>query len=1023
MKTILLFFTLIGYAGLLKAQEISQADIDNWVKQADEALNSKSYNTAFNLFEKAADAGDAYAIYRIGWMYYKGDGITKNYERAAEWYQKAVEAGNAKAMNGLGHLYTNGFGVEQDYERALQLFKQAVAFGNDIALYNIALFYESGWGITKDLQKAVSYYRMAAEKDDADAMNKMASFYRDGKGVEKDLKQAEDWYQKAADKGNADAIYQLAVFYQNGAGVKKDTEKARALYQQASDKGHSGAKKALDSMNIIAEQKQQTPGGLLFSAEGHINGYNSNVRFITYSQNGKYMATASDDFTAIIWDAASGKMLRSLHTGSQVRYAVFSPDGKAVATASLRNAIIVWDRATGKRLLEITTASQPETVSFSPDSKRIVTQTWHNHPEVWDIASQKLLFQLKGHTKSVSQAVYSHDGKYIATVSVDQNTIIWDAHSGERLHTIRGAEEPPEGYTNNSLATVSPGFSPDGKKLAFGSGYLAKICDVTNGNILQVLQGDGFIHSVAFSPDGKTVVTGGRNVKVWNVNSGKLVRTLLLEKPNGVLISPDGKMIAGYTDDFIVLWDAASGTQLRKIKVDGGYMKDVFSLAFSPDAATISAGTDTGGQLWNTHSGKKIRNLGGRERKINALFIPGSNTLALSAERQTKIFDAATDKLLFSLKGDFHAFSPDGKTLATVIDSTAYLWDAASGSLRHTLAGHWGNIEMITFGPRNKTVSVSPVRGKNELWDIATGQLLTTIQSYPDYETNSFAFSPDGKQVITTGDGFFSAEVRDAKTGEGVFSLKSDYNVDMGFGNYTPDGKSIITGTISFGQIIKWDAKTGERISVIHKNQEGQDYTKFGSFNDYSPDGKKMVINFTLDKKNSSGNEKKINKVFDIQTGKPLFTLEGESNSVDFSPDGKYLFGFDGREKTAKIWDAATGRLLHTLRGHQYSINHIACSPDSKYIMTAALNGSLILWDAATGKKILKQFIYDNFERVTVANNGLFDATAGAKNKVYAVRDPGIAGCEQLIREGYEEPNLWSKIMKGEKLRELVRKK
>src|SRR5690606_18276539 len=167
-------------------------------------------------------------------------------------------------------------------------------------------------------------------------------------------------------------------------------------------------------------------------------------------------------------------------------------------------------------------------------------------------------------------------------------------------------------------------------------------------------------------------------------------------------ISPNGKMIAGYNDDFIVLWDAATGRQLHKIKVEGGYPKNVFLLAFSPDAATVSAATDIGSQLWNVRTGKKIRNLGGKARTVEAKFIPGSNALVLSAEGQTKIFDLATDKLLFSLKGDFYGFSPDGKTLATVIDSTAYLWDGATGSLRHTLAGHWGNIKMVTFGPQNK---------------------------------------------------------------------------------------------------------------------------------------------------------------------------------------------------------------------------------------------------------------------------------------------------------------------------------
>lgn len=969
MKTLLLFLTLISCAGL-KAQKVSQEALDNWLQKADEALKSKNYTSAFNWFELAADAGDSYAVYRVGWLYSKGNGVTKNYERAAEYYQKAVDKGNVSAMNGLGYLYTNGLGVEKNYEKALQLFNQAVALGNDIALYNIALFYESGWGVTKDMQKAISYYRMAAEKEDADAMNKIASFYREGTGVEKDLTLAATWYQKAVDKGNTDAMFTLAGLYQNGTGIKKDTEKARALYQQATDKGHSGAKKALTAMNSMAEQKQQTPGGLLFSADGHINGYNSNVRFINYSRDGKYIVTASDDFTAKIWDIASGKMLRSLNTGSEVWYAVFSPDGKTVATASLDKAIIVWDRLTGERLLDITTPSQPLTVSFSTDGKRIVTQTWKNHPEVWDIAAHKLLFTLKGHTKLITGAVYSADGKYIATVSVDKNTILWDANTGERLHTMSGAEKPPKGYTDDALETVSPCFNPDGKKIAFGSGYLIKICNISNGETLQELQNDDFIHSVAFSPDGKTVIAGSKkNVKVWNVKTGSQLKTLEIEKPRGVLISPDGKMIAGFTDDFILLWDAASGRQLHKIAMEGGYYKTTFAIAFSPDGAKVAAATKQGAYILNTANGKKIRNLGSKARKVDAKFIPRSNALVLSADGQTKIFDAATDKLLFSITGHLSGCSPDGKTLATVSDSTAYLWDAATGSLRQKLAGHWGHIKMVTFGPRNKTVATSPARGRTEIWDLSTGELVSTIHTYDDYETMHFAFSPDGKRVITTGEGFFSAQVWDAKTGEGIYTLKSDYNIDMAIGYYIADGKSIITVNV-FGQTIEWDAKTGERKSVIREAGKKEDSPKYGDFHDNSP-------------------------------------------------DGKLVFGYNYGKKIAKIWNAATGQLLHTLRGHQYTISHIACSPDSKYIITTALNGSLILWDAATGKKILKQFIYDDFERVTVANNGLFDATAGAKNNVYAVRDSGIAMYEQIKKEGYEEPNLWSKIMKGEKLREL----
>src|SRR5690606_23699055 len=101
------------------------SDIDNWAKQADEALKSKSYTAAFNLVESAANAVDGYALYSIGWLYYTGNGITKNYEKSTAWYQKAVDAGNANAMYNLAGLYQNGTRVEKNTEKARTLYQQA----------------------------------------------------------------------------------------------------------------------------------------------------------------------------------------------------------------------------------------------------------------------------------------------------------------------------------------------------------------------------------------------------------------------------------------------------------------------------------------------------------------------------------------------------------------------------------------------------------------------------------------------------------------------------------------------------------------------------------------------------------------------------------------------------------------------------------------------------------------------------------------------------------------------------------
>ncbi len=176
---------------------------------------------------KAAEQGDASAMYMLGMMYASGQGVPQDYKKAALWYYKASERGNALAQYRLGVMYANGDGVTQSYEDAVAWYRKAAEQGNAMAQFNLGAKYASGQGVPQDYKEAASWYSKAAEQGLANAQNNLGVLYFNGQGVPRNMMLAYKWVSLADAAGDWMAANNKKVAEANM--TPKQIEEAQSL--------------------------------------------------------------------------------------------------------------------------------------------------------------------------------------------------------------------------------------------------------------------------------------------------------------------------------------------------------------------------------------------------------------------------------------------------------------------------------------------------------------------------------------------------------------------------------------------------------------------------------------------------------------------------------------------------------------------------------------------------------------------------------------------------------------------------
>jgi WD40 repeat protein len=544
-----------------------------------------------------------------------------------------------------------------------------------------------------------------------------------------------------------------------------DLEKGQVLHSFLTDAtGMNGATLTPDGQLLVAAYGDKTlkvwnlaNDQRVHTLEGHTEAVNAAV----VTPDGRCIISASNDGTVRVWDMASAQLLRTLkgHAAS-VNALALTPDGQSVISASNDKTLKVWDFAGGREQRTLTGHTASVTaVAVTPDGGQAVSVSEDMTMRVWDLLNDRELLACGDRKSRLYAVAVTSDGVLALSgagaISGGWNTVkVWDIKTGELRHTFRGHTQQV-----NAIAV-----SPD-RQFAISASWdtYLRVWDLASIDQRPdtPLPEDFWVNGSTAMPDGQHFISASRQtLKVWGTESSTELHTLakLPDQPEiflrSVAFTPDGRfVITGSSDGKLRIWDVESGGEPRTVRA---HSARVNAVAATSAGQVISTSEDKTLRIWDLASGAKLGVLDGHEGEVYSVAVTSDGRCAVSGSKDgtLKLWDLATNTVVRTFKGHDDsvravAVTSDGRAVSASSDGTLKVWDLASGANLSTLRGHTDRVLAVAVTDDNRRVISASSDSTLKVWELESGNCLTTFRA--DDALRACAVLPNLPLIATGG--------------------------------------------------------------------------------------------------------------------------------------------------------------------------------------------------------------------------------------------------------------------------------
>lgn len=687
----------------------------------------------------------------------------------------------------------------------------------------------------------------------------------------------------------------------------------------------------------------------------------ANITFLAYGPGDKTLVTAAQDGTVRLWDVATGQEVR--------RFARPAPAARPQPQPARPGALPGLPGVPAAPAPTVAAPVQRNTV----EAQRVVE---------------------KARAEAVAAAAQATAAKALLDAAKPGD----DAETAKRkLQAAQAAEQAARARAEaaraqlelqlrqqalgGNAATSTPvvAVSRDGKTVAVSGGTAVQLYDIETGSELSKVQGTAALVGLTFSPDGKTLAGRGADsgVTLWDVDSAKQLHAIKPpprpmdnrgqavviraggNDPPGVTFTPDSKAVIVVTTEVkdqavssaVKFWSVDTGAEVRELK--GPLGGTVSAVAVSPNGKTLVYVAGPTVRAFDTESGDALYESRLTIPAAALAFSPDGKRLAVAGRnRQARVLDAANGEELYTLGeavanqvlgggvafvGSLPmnpevrtlAFSADGKSVATAAGGTLRLWAAADGKERPLSPGHTAALAAVVVSPDGKTVVTWAADRMVGRWDAATGKLLGEFRVPTG--TTVVALSPDGKTLARVA-ADNTIRIHDTNGGKELLQFKGAPRGASAL-VFSPDS-SVLAERGTDGTIRLYDPAKGAEMRPLAAQAAAPQTTEF------------IAAAAAVQVRGGGGTASGL--VFSPDS-KLLASAGGGPQQVMAAPTP---LGRAGRPSGAAIslYDVSTGKVIRKIDLTQAAVS-FAFSPDGRALATENADGSVSLWEVASGKE------------------------------------------------------------------------